>query len=192
MLYWGAAPHTLGPCSHEVSFPLHLPAAAKLLGCRWCSKVGEPDVPVGTTLYRSGRTDASPKELPLPSALPLALGRLLLHSHRTAVSLSSPEPITVEMIWVNYVQSPEIHFQPSLPSYVLLLLWLFPLRTPLHTCLLPSGSTCCSRKELVLGTWTRSCCVSAVEAPSLQWTHTSLRAPLSWARQGAPWVPGPR
>lgn len=43
---------------------------------------------VGTTPCRSGRTDGSPKELPSPSALPLALGRLLLRSRRTDSSFS--------------------------------------------------------------------------------------------------------
>lgn len=102
-LLGGSPPH-LGPCSHGASSPRLLPTAVKLPGCRQSSEVGGPDgPPAGTTPCRSGRTDSSPKERPLPSALPLVLGRLSLLSRRTAVSLSSPELIMEEMIWVNYV-----------------------------------------------------------------------------------------
>ena len=142
--------------------------------------------PAGMTPCRSGRTDSSPKERPSPSPLPLILSCLSLLSRQTAVSLSSPELITAEMIWVNYVQSPEMHLQPSLRSSALPLPWLFPLRSPLCTCLLTNGLTCFSRKEWFTGLHSFLLCVCCGgSVPAVDTRFSTPRCPgLGRARPG--------
>lgn len=67
--------------------------------------------------------------------------------------------------------------------------WPLPLpfrMSPLCTCLLARGSTCFSQKEPAQGARLASCCVSAAEAPSLQWTHASPRPAVLGLRRAHP------
>ena len=138
--------------------------------------------PTGMSPCRSGRTDSSPEEHPSPSPLPLVLSCLSLLSRQTAASLSSPELLPAEVI---YAQSPETHLQPSLRSSAFPLPWLFrcgllcaPVCSPTARTASPRRS--CSRDQ------TRSCCVSAAEAPSLQWTHASPHPAVSGSARRTP------
>lgn len=125
--------------------------------------------PAGMSPCRSGRTDRSPEERPSPSPLPLVLSCLSLLSRQTAASLSSPELLPAEVI---YAQSPETHLQPSLRSSAFPLPWLFRCGFLCAPVCSPTARPASPRRSSSQDQ-TRSCCVSAAEAPSLQWTHAS-------------------